>query len=239
MNATSSRARVTASDPLAPKRQRAKRMPAEARKAVILREAADFFARHGFTASTRDLADQIGVRQALLYKYYPSKEALIEAIFDALIKERDVGGYGRLSEDRSISLEERIVAYYDFLLRSFGGSASNLTLRAAIDDLPAMTRLSNFASVSFINPLIEELRGVESLPSLAERSLMPGEMEIVLALHAIARFADMRRNASNQVSPTDAEASLRFLIATFLPAARAGVRELHAGKAPASLTTAR
>ena len=66
-------------------RQRAKRLPAAERKAVILREASLFFAREGFSASTRDLADRLGVRQALLYKYFPSKDALLDAIFEEVL----------------------------------------------------------------------------------------------------------------------------------------------------------
>ena len=43
------------------KRQRAKRMPGADRKAMIIDEAVRFFAQHGFSGSTRDLADIVGV----------------------------------------------------------------------------------------------------------------------------------------------------------------------------------
>ena len=63
-------------------------MPAHERRGLILKEAAVFFAENGFSASTRDLADRLGVRQALLYKYFESKEALIETVFQQAFDEK-------------------------------------------------------------------------------------------------------------------------------------------------------
>lgn len=66
----------------APQRQRAKRMPAANRKELIVEEAGHFFANNGFNASTRDLADSMGIRQPLLYKYFEDKSDLISAVLD-------------------------------------------------------------------------------------------------------------------------------------------------------------
>ena len=69
-------------------RARAKRTPAARRKAQIVAEATTFFATHGFDGSTRDLAEIIGVRQALLYKYFADKDALIAAVLAEAFGER-------------------------------------------------------------------------------------------------------------------------------------------------------
>ena len=55
----------------------ARMAPAE-RKAMILARAIDFFAEYGLTAQTRALAAACGVAQRLLYRYFPSKAALLE-----------------------------------------------------------------------------------------------------------------------------------------------------------------
>jgi len=61
----------------------AHRLPAEQRRAQILREAADLFASHGFNGTTtRDVAARVGLTEAALYRYYPSKEAMYVAILD-------------------------------------------------------------------------------------------------------------------------------------------------------------
>jgi len=51
------------------------------RAAEILDAAAQIFARKGYHgASTQDIADVLGVRQASLYYYFPSKEAALENV---------------------------------------------------------------------------------------------------------------------------------------------------------------
>ncbi len=62
-----------------------KRAPSSAsrqrRTAEIIDAAAHIFARRGFHgASTQDIADVLGVRQASLYYYFPSKEVALEMV---------------------------------------------------------------------------------------------------------------------------------------------------------------
>jgi Bacterial regulatory proteins, tetR family len=62
------------------KRPRQKRMSAANRTAMIIESATNLFADQGLTASTRTLADNIGVTQALLYRYFRDKDTLVEAV---------------------------------------------------------------------------------------------------------------------------------------------------------------
>jgi AcrR family transcriptional regulator len=51
------------------------------RSAAILDAAAEVFASRGFHgASTQDIADVLGIRQASLYYYFPSKEVALEEV---------------------------------------------------------------------------------------------------------------------------------------------------------------
>ncbi|OCW57783.1 TetR/AcrR family transcriptional regulator [Hoeflea olei] len=55
----------------------------EEKREAILRTAAAFFAEHGFDrASMGKLAQACGVSKALIYHYYPSKDALLFDILD-------------------------------------------------------------------------------------------------------------------------------------------------------------
>src|SRR5208283_2297193 len=54
-----------------------RRLSAEQRKAAIVRAALPLFARQGYAeTTTKDLARAAGVSEPLLYKHFPSKEAL-------------------------------------------------------------------------------------------------------------------------------------------------------------------
>lgn len=57
------------------------RMTAEGRRGQILRGAMELFAEKGFRgATTREIARHLGISEALMFKYFPSKEALYRAI---------------------------------------------------------------------------------------------------------------------------------------------------------------
>jgi len=60
-----------------------KRVPAEERRRRIIEAVMPVFADKGFHgATTRELAEAAGVSEGLLYKHFPSKESLFQAIFD-------------------------------------------------------------------------------------------------------------------------------------------------------------
>lgn len=221
-----------------PMRRRAKRMPAEARKEVILKEASEFFARHGFAASTRDLADRIGVRQALLYKYFPSKEALIEAIFDRVIRERTEGNRGFLDHDASAPLVDRILSFYENMAALADGSGVRLSSRAALEDLPISARLSAFLMEMLFKPVIGELRALEKLPDFKARAFMRGEFEMMMAMHSSAMFFNLRRDLAHIPLPAEPAPFMRVNVSIFLDGARRGLAALHAADAPPALTDA-
>src|SRR5580704_5452306 len=57
------------------------RLTAEQRKTAIVKAALPLFARKGYAATTtRELARASGVSEPLLYKHFPSKEALYQEI---------------------------------------------------------------------------------------------------------------------------------------------------------------
>ena len=57
------------------------RMTAEDRRGQILSGAMELFAEKGFRgATTREIARHLGISEALMFKYFPSKEALYRAI---------------------------------------------------------------------------------------------------------------------------------------------------------------
>src|SRR5207237_1659819 len=59
------------------------RLPAGDRRNQILAAALEIFGEQGFHGTrTRELAERAGVSEALVFHHFPTKEALIRAIFD-------------------------------------------------------------------------------------------------------------------------------------------------------------
>ncbi|MEN3297593.1 MAG: hypothetical protein V7642_6846, partial [Burkholderiales bacterium] len=58
-----------------------KRLSVEEREKQILSSAIEFFSEHGLDGQMRVLAQNIGITHALLYHYFPTKQALLERVY--------------------------------------------------------------------------------------------------------------------------------------------------------------
>lgn len=96
----------------APARQR---LSAADREQQILASAIDYFSRHGFGAQTRELAAEIGVTHALLYHYFPTKQALIERVYETVFVGRWDPGWEALL-DGALPVEDKLCRFYEHYL---------------------------------------------------------------------------------------------------------------------------
>ena len=87
-------------------------MAPEQRRALILQRAIEFFAEYGLTAQTRALADACGVAQRLLYRYFPSKAALLSEVYNEAIASPFKAVWRVQLKDRSRPWEERLTTFY-------------------------------------------------------------------------------------------------------------------------------
>ena len=85
--------------------------PAE-RERQIVEGAIAYFSEAGFSGQTRELSRRLGITQPLLYRYFPSKQALIERVYQTVFQGRWNPAWIPLLQDRSLSLRERLVAFY-------------------------------------------------------------------------------------------------------------------------------
>ncbi len=172
----------------APKRRR---LPAAERSALLVAKAAEVFAEQGFTIPTRDIAQACGVTQALLYKYFGSKDALIEAVLEArFLSERGAPDTGPLATDAPLA--ERIADFYLGFLAAGSETNLRLFLRAALDGLDLPARYGARLDARILKPVIDTVKRAHGL-TVADRALTRGEREIAMMLHGCAVFLMIRR----------------------------------------------
>lgn len=85
--------------------------PAERREQII-EAAIGFFSEVGFEGRTRDLSSRIGVTQPLLYKYFPTKRALVEEVYARLYLGRLKPHWPQLIRNRALGVRERMTQFY-------------------------------------------------------------------------------------------------------------------------------
>ena len=87
-------------------------MRAPERERAILDEAIRFFAEQGFGGQTRELAKRMGIVHSAIYRHFPSKEALIERVYQEIHLSRWAPSWGPLIRDRSRPLQARLSQFY-------------------------------------------------------------------------------------------------------------------------------
>ncbi|MGF6899657.1 AcrR family transcriptional regulator [Paraburkholderia sp. GAS348] len=169
-----------------------RRLAPEVRERQIVLKAVDHFATHGFSGSTRELARQLGVTQPLLYRYFPSKEALIDRVYEE-VYQWDTR-WESLIKDRSVPIQERMVRFYS--------SYASVILRREwirIFIFAGLTReginskyLSRLRERVFL-PVMAEIRLAYDLPASSSTKQRDIDLELIWSLHASIFYLGVRK----------------------------------------------
>lgn len=213
------------------------RLPRGEREAAILQAAAELFAERGFGASTREIAARLGVTQALLYRYFPSKQALIDRVISARFGgERWNPDWDTLLADHTLPLEERLIRFYEAYRRRSKPASLKLWVQASLKGAQVAGRYSGTLTRRVLAPIIRELRHEAGLAGFAERGFMRGERELAMVLHGGLVFINIRKHIYRMPMPENLDDLLALHIRTFIPGALSELRRLHGGDAEPALT---
>ena len=82
------------------------------RERHIVDGAITYFSEHGLDAQMRDLASAIGVTHALVYHYFPTKQALVDRVYQEVFAGRWKTEWEALLDDRNLDTQEKFVRFY-------------------------------------------------------------------------------------------------------------------------------
>jgi AcrR family transcriptional regulator len=207
------------------------RMAPEQRRALILQRAIEFFSEYGLTAQTRALADACGVAQRLLYRYFPSKAALLSEVYEEAIASPFKAVWRVQLKDRSRPWDERLISFY---VSYFEGLLTRRWLRLFLYASLAEARMAPDYNQAILLDTLElivaETAADQDVDLPVDRALLH---ELAYVLHgAVSHFA-IRRHiyGASQKVPVDQIIALqvRSFLAGFTPAA-AEARAIEAAR---------
>lgn len=213
-----------------------RRLPRGERRRRLLQEAATFFAEVGFEGTTRALAERLGVTQALLYRYFPSKQALIDATLAEVFGDRWKPEWDALLADADRPLEARLTAFYCAYHARSTALSMRLFVRAGLDGQGLPGRHGARLTDRIFAPVIAALRAEAGLPGLGEREMMRGERELAMTLHGAVVFLGIRRHVYQMPMPKSVDDVIRLQVETFVAGARQTIVKLHAAGEDTGLT---
>lgn len=195
--------KAAASAPAAPKR---KNLRGPEREKVILQSAIRFFAEHGFEGQTRELAKRIGITHSAIYRHFPSKEALIERVYEHVY----LGGWQKhwasLITDRSQPLEARLTRFYtEYSDQIFNFDWVRIFIFSGLKSFDINKRYLQIVTDTIGNPAIAEARIEYGLPSVEEKPVSPRERELFWGLHGRFFYIAIRKFVYGVPVPDDVE----------------------------------
>jgi AcrR family transcriptional regulator len=213
----------------------ARRLAPEVRERQILLKAIDHFATHGFSGSTRELARQLGVTQPLLYRYFPSKEALIDRVYDEVYQWDS--SWEKLILDRTIPIQERMITFYHgysriILRREWIRIFIFAGLTKEGINSKYLARLRERVFVPVMNE-IREAYGVEPANNAQQRA---ADLELIWSLHASIFYIGVRKWIYGLPVPDDLEGQIALQIDAFLNGVPAALKQLRPASASAAKT---
>lgn len=186
-------ARTTGELPTGPAGRR-KNLRAADRERVILEAAIRFFAEHGFEGQTRELAKRIGITHSAIYRHFPSKEALIERVYEHVYLSRWQDHWAGLIKDRSRPLEVRLAQFYrEYAEHIFDYDWVRIFVFSGMKSFDITKRYLAIVSDRIIEPAVIEARRELDLPSPAHAPITERERELFWGLHGRIFYIAIRK----------------------------------------------
>lgn len=173
--------------------QRRTRLSPQTRERMILDAAIDFFAKEGFRAETRGLAKRLGVSQSLIYRYFGSKENLIERVYEKTFLSRWNPAWEETLADRSRPLRERLEEFLkSYLVAVDDGNWIRVAMHSSLEGSDLTKRYIQSHVTRLLGKIALELRVGTDAMQTKELSAM--ELELAWHLHSTVIYYLIRKH---------------------------------------------
>jgi AcrR family transcriptional regulator len=170
------------------------RLAPEARERLILDEAIRYFSDVGFGGQTRELSRRLGITQPLLYRYFPSKRALVERVYQEVFLGRWDQEWERLIENRAIPLRDRLIEFYRRYTKViFRPEWIRLYMYSGLTGAGFNKRYVARLEKLILHRICVELRHDLGAPGPDQAPISPDELEIVWCMHSGIFYYGIRK----------------------------------------------
>jgi AcrR family transcriptional regulator len=195
-----------------------RRLGADERERQIVEGAVAYFAEVGLDGQTRELARRLGITQPLLFRYFPTKGALIERIYEDVYLKRWKPEWEEVIADAALPTAERFRRFELDYQRTIDDYAwLRIFVSAGLKGYDLPRRYLGTVRDRVFTPLLVAMRAEHGLPSPAEQALDGAEYELLLGIHGSLVYVGLRTLVYGLEGPPDrGEARAALLDAALL-----------------------
>ena len=203
------------------------------RERQIVNGAIAFFSERGFEGNTRELAARLHVTQPLLYRYFPSKQRLVERVYREVFLRRWDPAWDAVLADASLPLRERMLRVYRAYVRAiFRYEWVRIFMFAGMRGFNINRRYLKIVRDRLFHPICRSLRVQEGLPPFERVPVTEGELEACWRMHGGFYYMAIRRWIYDLPLPADLDAAIEQGIDVFLRGAPPVMRACVAAATP-------
>jgi AcrR family transcriptional regulator len=217
---------------------RRRRLEPEDREREILDGAVAFFAEVGFDGGLRDLAKRLGITHQNLFRYFPTKEALIERVYEEVYLSRWQPEWEMILQDTSRPLDQRLIEFYEaYLPAIYRYDWVRIFVFAGLRGVGISQRYLDLIQKKVVEPVGWELRSAAGFAEEPTRVLSAAELEIAWGLHGELFYLAIRRWVYDMKTPDHLGPVIKSAVARFLKGAPAAMRAVNSPGWAASETS--
>ena len=207
-----------------------RRLPPAERERQIVDGAIRYFAEVGFDGQTRELARRLGITQPLLFRYFPTKDDLIDRVYEEVFLSRWKDEWPEGLKDRSLPLEERLIRYYeDYGASIFDYEWVRIFMFSGLKGEPINKRYLEIVRDRILCVICAELRHELGLPDPSELPVSREEIDLYWSLQGSIFYVGVREWAYREPAPEDLSIYVRRTVRTFMGGVEPVLRELLQG----------
>lgn len=220
-------ARATEAKPARASKSGQRRIAPEERARDFVQMAVEFFSEVGFEGGTRELAQRLGVSQPLLYRYFPSKDDLIRAVYKKIYLDRWDERWDEMLADTQRPLRQRLQAFYeDYTDAIFTREWLRIYLFAGLRGVEINHWYITTVEDRILRPMARGVRHELGLPEDVE--ITPQEVELFWTLHGGIFYYGVRRYIYESRTLEDKTVMIANALDAFLDGAEAVLRRMPA-----------
>ncbi|MDZ4394457.1 TetR/AcrR family transcriptional regulator [Cypionkella sp.] len=177
------------------------------RERQILEAAIAYVSRRGLAFSTREMAEELGISQPLLYRYFANKDELLQRIFDEVYLKNWDPRWNIDLADRSVPMRDRLVRY----LRAYTATILDehwirIFIASALDDPQISKRYLGMLHETTFPLIFKEIAAEANacIPEDAEFSEIA--REIIWGFHSSFFYLGVRKFIYRGELPKDIDA---------------------------------